>query len=176
MVKVGRFCAYSLLFLLAVMYLAPKASLYYFCEESIKPYSVVINNESVQESGLGLEITDATIFIKSIESAKISRMKFNLFLLFNSITIDDITLSSVAASVIPVHIQHVQIRHSLLNPLEVKVYGEGDMGVFQAGFHLLDKTVKVALEPSEQMLKDYKSTLSQLKQSENGEYLYEKTI
>jgi hypothetical protein len=48
--------------------------------------------------------------------------------------------------------------------------------VFHATFHLLDRVLNLSLKPSEDMLKNYKSTLSNLKRTENGEYLYEKTI
>jgi len=176
MVKLGRFSAYSFFFVLALMYLMPKAGIYYFFEEQIKPYSIVINNETVKDNGLGLEITDATVFIKSIDSAQIGSVEVNFFALSNTIVIKDVSLSSVAAAVMPLHIQEVHIRHSILNPLEIKVDGEGEAGVFRATLHLLDRLVNVSLKPSETMLKDYKSTLLNLKRSEKGEYLYEKTI
>ena len=176
MVRIGKIFAYSLFFVLTLIYLMPKASLYYLFEEQIKPYSIVINNETVKESGLGLNITDAVVFIKSIDSAQIGSTEVNLFVLFNTIGIKDITLSSVAAAVIPLHIQEVHIQHSILNPLNITVYGEGEMGVFHATFNLLDRFLSVNLNPSEHMLKNYKSTLSNLKRSENGGYIYEKTI
>lgn len=176
MVRTGRFFAYTLFFVLSLMYLMPKAGLYYLLEEQIKPYSVMINNEHVQERGLGLEITDATVYIKSIESAQVGSIELDLFALFNSIDITDITLSSVAAAVMPVHIQEIHIRYSVLNPLQIKVEGEAEAGVFHASFHLLDRVVSMNLKPSESMLKNYKGTLVNLKRSENGEYIYEKSI
>jgi hypothetical protein len=176
MVSVARFLAYSLFFVLALMYLMPKASIYYFFEGQIKPYSIVINNESVKDSGLGLKITDATVFIKSIDSAQIGSIGVDLFALFNAIDIKNVTLSSVAAAVMPLHIQEVHVRHSILNPLVIKVDGQGDAGVFHATFHLLDRVLNLSLKPSEIMLKNYKSTLTNLKRSEKGEYVYEKTI
>lgn len=176
MVRAGRFFAYSLFFVLALMYLMPKASVYYFFEGHIKPYSIVINNERVKESGLGLNITDAVIFIKSVDSAQIRSIEVNLFALFNTIDLNNVTLSSIAATVMPLHIQEVHIRHSILNPLEVTVDGEGELGAFRATFYLMDRVLNVNLKPSEKMLQDYKSTLTNLKRSENGEYVYEKTI
>lgn len=176
MVRTGKFLAYSLFFVLALMYLMPKAGIYYFLEEQIKPYSVVINNESVKESGLGLEITDATVFVQSIDSAQIGSIEVNLFALFNTIDINDIALSSVAAAVMPVHIQEVHIRYSILNPLKITIYGEGEMGIFHAAFSPLDRVLNVNLKPSDLMLKNYKNSLLNLKKSEKGEYVYEKTI
>jgi len=154
----------------------PKASLYYFAEEQVKPYEIMINNESLKESGLGLNITDAVIFIRSIESAHIDFMSINLFVLYNAVDVEEITLSPVAEAVIPVHIQDLHIRYSILNPLEIVLHGEGEMGLFHASFKLLDRLLSVTLNPSEKMLKEYRSTLSTLKKSENGAYIYEKTI
>jgi len=176
MVKAGRFLAYSLFFVLALMYLMPKASIYYFFEEQIKAYAIVINNESVKESGLGLNVTDALVFIQSINSAQIGSIEINVFALFNTIDINNVTLSSVAAAVMPLHIHEAHVRHSILNPLEITIDGEGEAGAFHATFHLLDRLLYLNLKPSESMLKDYKSTLLNLKRSENGEYVYEKTI
>jgi len=176
MVSVARLLAYSLFFVLVLMYLMPKSSIYYFFERQIKPYAIVINNENVKDRGLGLKVTDATVFIKSIDSAQIGSIEVDLFALFNAIDIKDVTLSSVAAAVMPLHIQEVHIRHSILNPLQITVYGEGEIGVFHASFNLLDRLLNVNLKPSETMLKEYKSTLTNLKRSEKGEYIYEKTI
>lgn len=176
MVRTGKILAYALFFVLSLMYLMPKAGIYYFAEEQLKPYSVVINNEHVQERGLGLKITDATLFISSIESAQIGAIELDLFGLFNAIDITDVTLSSVAAAVMPVHIHEIRIRYSVLNPLQIEAEGEAEAGVFHATFHLLDRVVNMNLKPSESMLKNYKSTLSNMKPSENGEYLYEKSL
>jgi hypothetical protein len=176
MVKIGRFLAYSLFFIMALMYLMPKASIYFFFEEQIKPYAIIINNESVKDRGLGLEVTDAVVYIQSIGTAQIGSVDVDLFALFNAIDINNVTLSSVAAAVMPLHIQEVHIRHSILSPLEITVDGQGEAGVFHATFHLLDRVLNLSLKPSEDMLKNYKSTLSNLKRTENGEYLYEKTI
>jgi hypothetical protein len=176
MVRTGKILAYSLFFVLALMYLIPKTGIYYFFEEQIRPYSIVINDETVQDSGLGLEITDATVFIKSIESAQVGSIEVDLFALFNAIDITDVTLSSVAEALIPVHVQEVHFRHSILHPMQIKVDGKAEAGVFHATFHILDRVLSMNLKPSENMLKNYKSTLSNLKRSENGEYVYEKSI
>lgn len=176
MVKIGRFFAYSLFFILTLMYLMPKASMYYFFEEQIKPFSVLINDETVTESGLGLNIADAVVYIKSINSVHIESLEINLFALYNIIDIKNIQLSSAAAAFIPLNIQEVHIQHSILNPLEVTLDGKGDIGEFHADFNLLDRVVSLKLKPSETMLKEYQSTLKNLKKSDNGEYVYEKTI
>lgn len=176
MVKIGRFLAYSLFFILTLMYLMPKDSIYYFFEEQIKPYSIMINNETVTQSGLALNLTDAVIYIKSINSAHIESIEVNLFALYNTVDIKNIKLSSAAAAFIPLNIQEVHIQHSILNPLAITLEGEGDIGAFHASFNLLERVLYLNLKPSEKMLKEYQSTLKNLKKSDNGEYIYEKTI
>jgi hypothetical protein len=56
------------------------------------------------------------------------------------------------------------------------VQAVGAFGEVDAVYSIVDNALHVDLEPSEIMLKDYKSSLNHLKKAENGEFTYDKTF
>jgi hypothetical protein len=176
MVKVGRFFAYFFFFILALVYFTPKVNAYYFLEQELKSYSVVISDEKVKDSGFSLNITDATVSVKSVDGAKVSSADVKIFVFYNSINVKDITLSSIANSFMPLQIQSLSAKYSVFNPLNVVAVCIGDFGEASANINIIDRVVNVKIKPSQSMLKEYKNTLKNLKKSESGEYIYEKNI
>ncbi|QOY52843.1 hypothetical protein [Candidatus Sulfurimonas baltica] len=176
MVKIGRFFAYFLFFTISLMYLTPKLSVYYFLEQKLNSYSIVISKEDVKDSGLGLSINEAVVSVKGVDSATIASVDINIFAAYNTIDFKDITLSSVAASFFPLHVESVNIKYTILDPLNIKAVSAGEFGEASANFNIIDRVFHFRLNPSKIMLKDYKSTLKNLKKSEDGEYIYEKNI
>jgi len=176
MVKLGRIFACFLLFTIALIYFIPKVSVYYFLEQKLKSHSVIISNEDVIDSGFSLNISDAIISLKSVDSAKISNVDIKIFALYNTIDVKDITLSSVAESFVPIYVKNVNIQYSIFDPLNIIAVSSGDFGEAYANINIIDRVLHLNLKPSKSMLKDYKNTLKILKKSENGEYIYEKNI
>lgn len=176
MVKISRFLAYSLFFILSLMYFTPKASAYYFLEQQLKDYSVVISKEDIIDSGLSLNISDASISYKSIESANVSNMDVSLFVVYNTIHVKDITISSVAKTFMPLHVKNLDIKYSIFNPLNIVATCSGEFGEADATISIVNRVLHLTLKPSKVMLSKYKNTLKNLKKSENGEYVYEKNI
>ncbi|MBU1659432.1 hypothetical protein KKG72_10350 [bacterium] len=176
MVKLSRFLGYFVFFILALMYFTPKVSVYYFLEQQLKPYAVIISSEEVKDDGFTLGIEHASISVKSIESANIGEIGVKIFVLYNSLNLKNITLSSAAGSFIPLQADAAEIRYTVLNPLHVVAHAKGDFGEVQAQFNLLQNTLHLKLIPSDVMLKDYTHTLKTLVKNESGEYLYDKTF
>ncbi len=174
--KLALFFAYLSFFMLALMYFTPKVSIYYFLETQLKPYDVIISSESVQDSGLTLSIEDGVVFVKSIDSAKIKNVDITILGLYNALSVSEIELSSVAASFVPLKIAQVDIIYSVIDPLNITANAVGEFGEVQAIANLLERIVHVKLVPSALMKKDYKHTLKNLKKSENGEFVYDKTF
>ncbi len=174
--KLMKFFAYAFFFIVALMYFAPKVSAFYFLEEQLKPYGVIISSEKLNDTGFSLDIEDAVISFKSIESAKLTRANINVFVLYNTIHVEDITLSDTAASFVPLGIQKGDIRYSIVDPLHVQGEVLGDFGEADIVYDILQRSVYVTLKPSKLMLNKYRSTLRNFKKDENGEYVYEKTF
>ncbi|MBU0720377.1 hypothetical protein KJ877_03475 [bacterium] len=174
--RIFVFFAYLFFFLLALMYFTPKLSVYYFLEEQIKPFGVVISRESLTDKGLTLKIEHASISAKSIESANIAEIDIGIFGLYNSAEFQDIKLSSAAGAFVPLKIQNAKIVHSVLDPLHVNAQALGEFGEAAVSFDIMQKAVRLVLKPSALMLRNYQSTLRNLKKSENGEYVYDKNF
>ncbi len=176
MKKLMKFLAYCLFFVVALMFFTPKISAYYFLESQIKPFGVIISGEDLRDNGFSLDIENADISFKAIESAKIQQINIKIYALYNSVSIEDVNLSSTAASFIPLHITRASITHTIIDPLNVHALIEGEFGEAKARYEILTNGVKVTLKPSDLMLKKYKNTLRNLSKNENGEYVYEKAF
>ena len=174
--KLSLFFAYALFFILALMYFTPKTSLYYTLETELKKYEVVISNEDVQDRGFSLNISDLTLYAKDINSAKVENVNIKVFALYNSVKIENISLSSVAATFIPINIDEVTISYSIFNPFNVVMRATGGFGVADGSFHILDRALHLDVVPSDKMIKKYKNSMRKLKKNENGSYSYDKTF
>ncbi len=174
--KLALFFAYLSFFMLALMYFTPKVSIYYFFETQLKPYDIIISSESVQDSGLTLSIEDGVVFVKSIDSAKIKSVDVTILGVYNALSVTEIELSSVAESFVPLKIAQVDAVYSVIDPLNITANAVGEFGEVEAVVNLLERTLHVKLIPSALMKKDYRHTLRNLKKSENGEFVYDKTF
>jgi len=176
MVKIARFIAYTFFFIMALMYFFPKVSVYYFLEQQLKPYGIIISSEEIEDSGFGLSVTHATISAKSIESANIANIDTKVFGFYNSLNMSDISLSTAAASFVPLHVESASLKYTIFNPLNVVAHAYGEFGEADVSINILERSLHVDLIPSKMMLKDYRNTLRNLKKSDNGEFVYDKNF
>ncbi|MBU4025121.1 hypothetical protein KKF31_08210, partial [bacterium] len=111
-----RFFAYLAFFVVALIFFAPKLGMYYFLENELKAYDVIISGETLKDEGVSLNIKDGQIFVKSIESASIKECDVTLLLFYNAINARDITLSQSAKSFIPLKVQELKLSYTVFNP------------------------------------------------------------
>ena len=174
--KIILFFAYTLFFVVALMYFTPKSSVYFLLEEQLKKYDVVISSEEINERAFTLSVTDADVSFKSISSAKIAKSDLKIFAFYNSLNFEDITLSSTAKAFVPLRVERVELVYSILNPLNVTLYGVGEFGEVNAEFNILQRSLHLRLKPSQAMNNNYKNTLKNLTKTENGEFTYDKAF
>lgn len=163
-------------FILALMYFTPKQSLYYFFESLLVPHAVIISSEVVHDRGFTLDIENANLSFKSIESATIAEINLKLFALYNAVDLKNITLSSAVKSFFPQHVEVAKVRYTILNPLHVKANIIGEFGEADVKFHLFERSLHIELLPSPKMLKEYQNTLQNMSKNESGRYVYDKNI
>lgn len=173
MKKIGLFILYTILFIGALLFFTPKESLYYFGEEQLKPLGVVLGYEEAIDHGFTLEIQHAKLYVQKIKSANIGSIDIGLFLLYNSVTANNVVLDKTFEQFFPPLVEHIEIHQSIFNPLNVNAEAIGDFGEATATVNLLERNVSVILKPSKIMLSRYKNTLRQLKKSKEGDYRYE---
>ena len=174
--KSTLFFGYSAVFILMLLYFLPKVSLFYFAEEKLKPLGVVFSKEKLYDKGFTLRIEDTTLFVKSIESAKIASVEITPFLLYNSVDVKGVELSKTLKSFIPLHIEEILVDHSVLSPTTLYAEVSGDFGEAEVTFDIVQKKVHLKLEPSQKMIQEYKSTLREFKKEEDGGYSYDANL
>ena len=174
--KLFMFFAYVIFFILALMYFTPKTSLYYMLEKELIKYDVVISDEIVHDNGFSLSLEGSNLYVKDIESAYVKGLDVKLFALYNALSIEDITLSEVAGSFIPVKIKNLDLVYSVFNPLNVQIKAKGDFGVANGDVNILERKLHLKVTPSELMKKNHRSTMRQLKKQKDGSYSYDKTF
>ncbi len=176
MVKILKIFAYSLFFILALIYFVPKVNLYHYIETKLQSQKVIFSNEEIKDNSFSLSINNIEVSYESIQSANIQSIEIHMFLLYNSISLKNIELSSVISSFIPLHIDSVEVKYSIFNPMNLVINASGEFGEAKGKFSILDRNLTMQIEPSELMLKGYKSTLNNLSKNETGEYSYDKTF
>jgi hypothetical protein len=167
---------YFLVFLFALILFTPKQSVYYFAEAQLKPLSVIVSNESLQDNLFSLDIDNAKVYGQNIEAASVEKTKVIILGIYNSIEISNIQLASFMNSFFPKNIEHISIHYSIINPLSVNIFADGEFGVVDGELSLFDQNVSLVLKPSKLMLSNYKTTLREFKKQSNGEYTYAKAL
>ena len=173
MKKIALFILYTLLFIGALLFFTPKESLYYYGEEQLKPLGVVLGYEEAIDHGFTLEIQHAKLYVQKIKSANIGSIEISTFLLYNSVTANNVVLDKTFEQFFPPLVEHVAITQSIFEPLNVNAEAVGDFGEATATVDLLERNISVILKPSKIMLSRYKNTMRQLKKSKEGDYRYE---
>ncbi|WP_304546059.1 hypothetical protein [Sulfurimonas microaerophilic] len=174
--KIALFFGYFLVFILALIAFTPKQSVYYFLEQELGAFDVIISGEKVQDRFFTLEIDDAHLFAQGIEAAEITTTKITLLGVYNSIDVSGIRLASIVENFAPQKVENVSVNYSLLNPLNVNISANGVFGELEGEFSLLDQSVSLVLKPSKLMQSKYSSSLRQFKKDQNGEYKYVKAL
>ena len=176
MVKILKFLAYFSFFILALIYFIPKQSLYYAAEKELQKEKIIFSNEEIVQNAFSLELKHLDLSYASIESAKAQSVNVKLFALYNSIVIKGVELSSVASAFAPLRVERLEVRYSVLNPLNALFSANGEFGEIEGQFNIKDKNVSLILKPTPLMLNQYKSTMREFKKNERGEYEYDKII
>jgi len=174
--KLINFFAYFLFFIFALMLFVPKDGLYFLLEKNLKQYDVIISQESLKESLLSLNVEHLALSVKAVDAALVEQISISLFGVYNTLKIEEIELSSLVEAYMPAKISSFDATYSLLHPLEIRAYSEGEFGSAKLTFNLQEHHLDVKLAPSKLMLKQYKNSLKEFKKSETGEYSYAKDL
>ena len=174
--KILKYLLYISVFTLALIYFIPKNSLYYFMEQELQKYDVIISHEKLKDDFLYLKISNMVIDVQGVQSVTIDNSEIMLLLFYNNIHLDDITLSSAMKAFLPVKIKKASVIYTILDPLHVRSQIQGDFGKAQAVYSVNEKKLRVILYPSQRMLQQYKNSLNLFQKVKNGEYIYAKTF
>jgi len=174
--KLALLLFYVMFFIMALIYFAPKVNIYYFAEGQLQKKGIILNDEALNDEGFSLEIKHATLYVKTLKTAKIQKIKLNFFLLYNSAEVQDVVLSDIASNFIPVHVKELHLTYTVFDPLHVRGKCSGEFGKAGININLAKRTLQILVKPSKKMLSHYHATLRNLKKDKNGGFVYEQSF
>jgi len=176
MVKILKFFAYSLFFLMMLLYFMPKQNLLFLLQEKLQPYALTITQEQLDEKALSLELHNVDLSYEGVAVANIKDIVLQPLIASNSITATAITLAPFLRSYLPPDIASVRLSHQLLDPLHLSIEVKGDFGEAEGSYDLSSKRIVLILHPSKTFLRRYRKSLRYLKKNKEGGYFYEQTL
>ena len=165
--------SYLLLVLLLVIFFSPKTNLFYKAEEILQSYKVTVSAEKLTDSGFNFKINDGIIYFDDLVVAKIEEISITPLLVYNNIKVLPFTLSKDMKQFIPLKIETLYIKHTILNPLHVSIKSSGDFGSLSGDIAIMDRNVSLILTPSKLLLKKKPFWLRKMKKDSQGGYRYE---
>jgi hypothetical protein len=169
MQMVKRIIGGFFLSLILLWLFAPKQELYYLLEKQLKEQDIIISNEEVKDTWIGLKITHADIYVKGINVAKVAELKLNIFFLYNTLVVNDIKIDSSLHNVAPKVINNIQATYSVMDPSHVQIKGIGSFGTLDGYFTILTQHTKILFP----VAKDIRTFKKFLKKDEKGVWKYE---
>lgn len=169
MQMVKRIVGGFFLSLILLWLFAPKVELYYLLEKRLKENKIVISNETISDTWYGIKIENAQLYVDSAKIADIEELNFNFFFLYNTLKIANIKTDSSLSRLAPKEINRVNAVYSILEPLKIKLNGEGSVGVFKGTVELLKKRIEIFFP----VPKDLKSIQKFLKKDKAKGWIYE---
>jgi hypothetical protein len=157
------------LLLLFLVLFSPKQEIYYLLEERLEKDDIVISNEKFSDTLFGLTISDADIFVKGINMAKVKSLNLNIFFLYNRLSIESIETDRGIHDFAPKSIDKLTATVSILKPYKVAVDAVGSFGSAKGGYYIMKN--KIFFRPYN--TKDITKFKKFLKKDEEGFY-YEK--
>jgi len=176
MVRVYKFFAYLLFFIMMLLVFIPKENLFYLLEKELAKEELYISNERLKEELFTLKIQNASLSYKGIAFADVQEIESVFLFFYNEVSFKDMKLSSLLANYWPQKVQTGKISYSVLNPLDLQAVAKGDFGEIHAKYSLQKRVLKVFLTPSKLMLQKYRNSLRYFKKLKTGEYSYEKSL
>ena len=158
MQMVKRIVGGFFLALLLLWFFAPKQELYYLLEKSLKEKNIIISNETVKDTWIGLKIENADIYNNGIKMANGVNLNFMFLFLFVKLDIDNVNVNKAFHAMSPKKIDTLTATYSVINPLNVVLKGEGSFGTLDGKVALKDRRVEI-LFPNPKELKTVKKFL-----------------
>ena len=150
---------------LGIILFMPKSNLYYKAEELLKKQGIVIGNEELKSSLVGLKVMHPVAYYQGLDVARASIIDAKVLLFVNTLSVEDIELLGVAKN-LNIDIKSLKANHSILNPFYIKLNINGSFGVATGYVDLNSKVVHIdIIEP-----KDINPIKRYLKKAQKGWY------
>ena len=169
MQMVKRIIGGLFLSILLLWIFAPKEELYYLLEKSLKEKNIIISNETLVNEWFGLKVLNADIYTNGIKVAQVDELNFNFIFFYSNLTINGIHIDESLQNMAPKVINSLNANYSIINPIEIKLKGEGSFGELDGRITLLEKKIEILFP----VTKELKSVKRFLKNDKTKGWYYE---
>ena len=128
---------------ISLILFAPKRELYYLLEKRLQKEQIVLSQERIRETALGLTITGGTLSIQGVKVGRIERIAFWTVLVYSDLEIENFKSDPGMAKFIDIEVSHADFRHTLLKPTVLTFFASGSFGDVKGTINLLDRSVKL---------------------------------
>ena len=163
-----------LLLIVGLVLFMPKVNLFYALGDLMKKELVQIQQKSIKDRWVDLQLLDATVFYDKIESIKAKEIDIKPWLLYNKITLKEIKPSSSIKRFFNFKANSAVITHSILDYKKAHIEADGDFGEISGEADLIARKIHLLLKPTKrfeknQVVRDY------FKKTKEG-YVYESSF
>ena len=155
--------------LLALVLFAPKKELYYLLEQRLAKADIVLTDERIRETPLGLEIEHPTILFKGAEVAQIERVELTVALLRNTLRIHKLHAAPGMERIIPVSITVATALYSPIRPRSIELSLRGSFGEARGSYDLARRLLHLEIVKEGDL-----DPLRPYLKKKNGRWIYEK--
>jgi len=163
-----KYILYMIFFCYMLVVFLPKINLYYLALNKLESYKISLISQKVNDNYLSLDLEDLSINYDNINVSKVKRVSISTYLYNTSINIKDIKADDMLKNFIPESIQEVEIFHTVLDPLKIKLKASFKKGRAFGEVDLVNNTIVLNFDVTNTFMHQYKSITRQFKK--NGKY------
>ena len=157
---------------MAVFLFLPKESIYYFAEKKLLENKVILSNETTKEKLFGLDVLNTQVYYENINIASVKNIEIETFLFYTKIKVNNIELTKSFENILPNSINHIEIKHSILEFDKIYINANGSFGELIGFIDILNRNITLELIASNNMKNSYSKLLKSMK-LKDGKYYYE---
>jgi len=167
-----KYLLYFVIFSFCVTLFFPKLNLYYLGVEKLSAQKIDIVPQDIEEKSFSLIFSNAHIKYQNINILEVENINITTYILYNKIILNNIQADETIKKLLPVIIDDIDARYSILNPLVVdfNLYFKGGKGFGEV--KLLENKVVLYLELSSRLVREHSSIMKKFKK-EGQYYKYE---
>ena len=125
----------------AVILLAPKKELYYLLERQLQKQGIILAQEKLTETPLGLKVEEAKLYLEGVEFGKIDRISLWTLLVYTQVDVKSFQPASRVRKLLNLELSRARIRYALWHPSRMKVEAEGSFGKTEGMIDLRKRTI-----------------------------------
>jgi hypothetical protein len=158
---------------ISVIVFMPKEQILYTALNIVKKYKVGVTFKDHKDRWFYQSIQKMTISYDKGVLANATNIKITPLIFYNRLSISDLKASGSFKSLFSYSATSTVISYSIINPLRVKIFSNGDFGEVNGFYEVTTSKIKLMLTPS----KDFESSqfITNFTKSDKG-YIYESTI